>query len=861
MKLLSLRVKNFRGITKQEVTFDDGVTIVSGHNEIGKSSLIDAFDYLLKFKDNSNSQIIRSCQPVGRDVGPEVEATFRIGPEVVTYRKRWISARETVLSFVEGPRRGTTLKAGQAHEAAEELWSNLDTHLWEASRLMQGSALSRSPLSASTALQRALDEQAGGTSEDGTSGPLMERVTAEANRYYTPTRNDGKILVDAGKRVTAAEEKLANAQAEKDKLTALIDELASLEADAADRKANLEDQEATLAELAEQAEKAQALQSAREDAQKLVESIERDVADASEKVARREHLAEAVTTAEEALTELSGTEKTQSEALAPLVASLTDTQDKIAGLKSDLAAVKKALESAREFERRSTARLELDRVTTLLSDYDTLSTDIAELEGALVPASSESLERVVDLERDIALAEAAASAGAARIRITSLGAPTIVLDGEETALGDDGLDRAVLEELTVEIPGTVSMTVVPDQDADSNSRELERMRAELSQALAAEGATSVADLKTAVTAYEEGTAKLSRLRERRTDKLQGSSAEQLRDNLVRLKAVLSKPEEAVEGDIDALTERHESLEAEIATVDEILSDQQNRISSLRTELAATTGQVMNQRLAVTRAQAELETERAAATDEALGESLKAATMRLTEAKDKVESLEAELVRSGGHALITDYELHKKHVEGLRSLLSEKTSDVRVKRHVLETLQRDAIQLAFDRALSEVEYATAERDSLQSRALAAKLLEDVLKKHKSETQRKYIEPFRGALQKLGRLTYQNPTFDVEIADDLSVSGRFLDGDLIPFDDLSTGAREQMSILIRLATASLVSPDDAVPVLLDDTLGYSDRLKLHRVIDAIGSLKTASQIIIFTANEDRFAGLSRARRVSL
>ncbi|MCW2564520.1 MAG: Conserved hydrolase, partial [Mycobacterium sp.] len=47
MKLHRLVLTNYRGITHREVEFPDhGVVVVSGANEIGKSSMIEALDLL-----------------------------------------------------------------------------------------------------------------------------------------------------------------------------------------------------------------------------------------------------------------------------------------------------------------------------------------------------------------------------------------------------------------------------------------------------------------------------------------------------------------------------------------------------------------------------------------------------------------------------------------------------------------------------------------------------------------------------------------------------------------------------------------------------------------------------------------------
>ncbi|MGD0715192.1 MAG: AAA family ATPase [Gaiellaceae bacterium] len=71
MRIHRISLRDFRGVDILDVEFDiAGVTIVEGRNEVGKTSVADAFMLLLDEKDSSRRQVIRDAQPVGRDVGP-----------------------------------------------------------------------------------------------------------------------------------------------------------------------------------------------------------------------------------------------------------------------------------------------------------------------------------------------------------------------------------------------------------------------------------------------------------------------------------------------------------------------------------------------------------------------------------------------------------------------------------------------------------------------------------------------------------------------------------------------------------------------------------------------------------------------
>ncbi|MBU3752106.1 MAG: ATP-binding protein, partial [Mycobacterium sp.] len=52
MILHRLRLTNFRGVADRRIDFpDQGVVVVCGPNEIGKSSMLEALDLLLTYRD------------------------------------------------------------------------------------------------------------------------------------------------------------------------------------------------------------------------------------------------------------------------------------------------------------------------------------------------------------------------------------------------------------------------------------------------------------------------------------------------------------------------------------------------------------------------------------------------------------------------------------------------------------------------------------------------------------------------------------------------------------------------------------------------------------------------------------------
>jgi recombinational DNA repair ATPase RecF len=109
MRIHRMRLANYRGVVERELTFDtDGVTVIEGDNEIGKSSIAEALDLLLDHYDDTSKAAVRATKPVSRDAGAEVEVELTVGPYRCTYAKRFHRDRYTRLTITSptpaGPR-------------------------------------------------------------------------------------------------------------------------------------------------------------------------------------------------------------------------------------------------------------------------------------------------------------------------------------------------------------------------------------------------------------------------------------------------------------------------------------------------------------------------------------------------------------------------------------------------------------------------------------------------------------------------------------------------------------------------------------------------------------------------------------
>jgi uncharacterized protein YhaN len=80
-------------------------------------------------------------------------------------------------------------------------------------------------------------------------------------------------------------------------------------------------------------------------------------------------------------------------------------------------------------------------------------------------------------------------------------------------------------------------------------------------------------------------------------------------------------------------------------------------------------------------------------------------------------------------------------------------------------------------------------------------------------------------------------------------------------LSSGTREQLSLLFRLACSMIVAKDGGTPLILDDALGYTDQERLRSMGVALARAARECQIIIFTCVPERYRNIGDATIVSM
>lgn len=877
MRIHRITVDSFKGVRERTVEFPDtGITVLQGRNESGKSSMIEAFDLLLEIPDSSGAKAVKAADPVGDDLGVAVEAEFTLEGHRLLYRKHWLKAKKTTLRFLEGPRAGDTLSGREAHDAVMALRERSDQTLWSALRMLQGTASGKDRLTDSSALKSALEQASGGSAQSESGSSLLALAQAERERYWTAggKENAGtKALRERHEQAVAAHERAAA------ELAGLVEAEERLERDeralaAAQRTLATAEEDAQQAEIAAAA--LTQLQARREQADAAAETA------ASRAEQRRLDLAQRANLRTQAQEARRRAEQLCAETEA-LQAKLDAAQEAAQQHRTELETARCAEEEARGSVRalRTAQRLVQHRqrrteIAQQLRQLDEIAQQLEALgQAPETPISQKDVERIDAAERAVATARAQVAAGSAELTVTALGGTrTVHLGQEALELPDQqSQTRAVTEQIDLELPGQLRVSVVPEQGRQDRRRAVDDAQEALRQALLPWEVDSPQEARDLLREQTEAQRERTALAQRRRSVLSQHDEAELRREHERLAALLADAEQPAESDqpsfetaqeaADALQEAEDAAEEARSALESVRDDvagAEAALSARREELGAARASQEAQSEAAQRDERQLAHEREQLSDDALEASHREAVVELEQAQDQAAQLEQQWQDQDGEHKRSQYEARMRRPDALRRQLEQARDQRAQSRGALMALDRDQKQSAFDTALTRRRAVSQELSTHLRRAAAAKLLADTMERFQAEAHRRYTEPFRRQLERLGSHVFGS-SFRVELDEQLQVTRRFMHGTWIEESSLSTGAREQLAVLVRLAVATLVDPVDGVPVILDDALGHSDPDRLASLAAALESAGRQAQLILLTASPERFAAVADTTLVRL
>ena len=872
MRIDRIRLKDFCGVSAAEVRFaPTGVTIVHGPNEAGKSTLMQGISVLFDYLDDSRKEEVRNTKPVNRDVGSEVETDIQIGAYRFTYFKRFHKNRETRLT-VHAPA-PENLSGREAHERVRAiLESSVDTALWRALRIIQGRNLVMPDLQNQPALAQALDRAAGQAKSGDKEEALFDAAYAEYAQYYTDTgREKDNPLGQAHKHATDSAEAVRALEVQVREVEDDVARFANLERSAAMHRRSIAGLELAKKSAQENWNAVSKLKEGLERAMTAHQLADQAMQAAKSAVERRRELVSALSNAATGVEVATAQHARTAESVATATQSLEAARAARDAAAANASRCEGALRiRASDLELR---KEEFDLVLMAERLEHVRKADADAVAASAVVAATRITDalrnKIRDAEIELKTKQAVLDAAAPQISIHALKAQSVSLNNSRQELrAGERRDMAVTEPLSMAIADLMELRFNPGNSAENLQQAVLEAEATLARACAKAGVLNPAQAESAWAALQEAKRVIAArdrvIREHLRDLTRDALNQRVEVTRAKVHAYLAGrvSDIPLPASADAAAPLHVAANAAAATARSAVKGAEAALGLVqashaesREQHAANVARLGAAKEDHTRTLERLESVRNVSSDAALHKLFDTADITRKSALGDLESAQ----RAVGSA---DPETTKAILDTSSSALERA-----LEAHDQTERERIALRAKLDvigdkglaEALSEAERVAFEADDalarLRRRAGAARMLYETLRSEQESMRKAYVAPLREGIERLGRHVF-GPSLQVEVDDTLTVVRRTIEGVTVAIEQLSTGAKEQMGLLVRLAAASMVSQEGGVPLVLDDALGSTDQGRIEALGAVLRIASRNSQTIILTCAPERYAHVGAA-----
>lgn len=876
MKFLRLRVASYRGVPSAEVVFaPTGITLVQGPNEVGKTSLGEAIGLLFEFPDSSKHRAVEEIRPVHRDEGPEIELQAESGPYAFTYFKRFHKKPETKLMITRP--KPENLTGRDAHDRAEAiLRETLDIDLWKALTIQQGDAIQQPALAKQTSLSAALDKVAGGRPADPREEGLFDRVREEYSRYYTGHGAERKELTESRKAQTVAQVEVAGIEREIRDLEQDIDRAVALQRELGQLRRKEEELSREVASHTASLEQIGVLESALSAAHLKLAAARK-----AEEIARRDK-----ETRQGLVDALEKAGKEHKRIEETTVMSLSALKHADEELKRAQNAYKDSDRKRKEADALAALRradfdyynneLHLEQLRERKERIDQARKNAEQAEEVLARnrVDKRALKAIQDAERALLTANAQLETAAPTVLLRGLAECLLSIDGSEIRLGKGEVRTiSVADRTRLTIPHLLDVEITAGSSTEGLSRKVEEAREGLDSACATAGVKNPDEARKAFEERRDASRHVETKGQIEKDNLRDLTYEQLERKLYGLQKSVPEylakrvPEPAICPDLDsAKKERANAEEAqrkansEWESAREALDAARSVREGLNTKNQEARVQLDLLAKDLRHSHENLEKARKGVPDEVLDLNLAEAVHAVAGEEGHVGSAEASLKAKSPERVKTLAETAKGSLQTTQTRRSAAQTELTEVQTRLKIRGEEGLHEKLHMAQTRLERISHENESLFRRAAVAKLLFESMREERDRARQAYVAPLKEKIEALGRLVFDD-AFQVDINEDLQIASRTSKGVTVPFDSLSGGTKEQISLIFRLACSMIVAKDGGTPLILDDALGYTDPERLRLMGAVLAKAAKECQIIIFTCVPDRYGNVGEATVVAM
>ena len=877
MKLRKLSVNQLKRFTvpTQLGELSDGLNLVVGPNELGKSTLLDALRAVLFERHGSRAQPIVALQNDRSGAAPVVELVFEIGGAEYTLTKRFVRGPFARLQCPDG----TLLESDAAEnelrnllgfaEAGNRGATSESLGMWGVLWVLQGQSFGRPdlPASALASLSAGLESEVGTVLGGRRGRELPQVIQQQQGELVTPARRQPRgPYKEALDNVSDLEQRLSDQQQQKlqmsetlEQLAATTERLARLEDSSQDRidQNELTGAQEQLGEVMRHDLQLEAAHSELQNRQRQLEQAERTQTERASRRAELKTDQEKLKQDTKRLEELQQHQREASAALDGLRQAATNAE----------AAVEAATQSEARWRRildRITRSAELNDLLRQQSAVEAVQERLtnARRQAEQIKVTDESLQRIRQATDAAEQANARLSVAATRVTFDISSDRLTGIEANGVPLTDPPKTVEAVEPVSITIPERGRILIEPAvADRDQLLRTEREAKAELDAALREVAAKTLAEAQILRDQRRdlEVTADVAEQELERIAPHDGAATLQPRINELRrtLEGLLADedtPEkEQAEDALESAQAELQKARGEERVARETVDERAQAVSDLMVKVRTLQNAVDSQTEVVEKRDEHLQSDAEGVPDQQLADACETAALAVAEQKQTVSSLDAERpagARTQLEARITRLQAAIEKRESDRVNL--RIESVRLSERI-EAHDSAGIDEAIEHTQHELEQATLRRDRFEREVEVLDLLAETLRTAESDAKERYVAPVVNRIHPYLQMLF--PDAEISIGEDMYITGMSRHaGYQESFDHLSMGTQEQIAVLVRLAFAEMLIDQGApAAVVLDDALVFSDDQRMRLMFDILSHAARRVQILVFTCREQLFEGL--------
>ena len=884
MKLRSLALNQFKKFTAPMRLdgINDGLNVVVGPNEMGKSTLLNALRAVLFEKYSSKAHPITALQNDRNQAGPVVELAFDLDDGLYRITKRFIKKPYARLSCPDG----RTLEGDAAEEALRNLLvfdepgkmgAKPETlGMWNVLWVQQGQSIGALdlPESARSNLHGALESEVGTVLGGRRGRALPVAIEKQLGELVTSNSKPRGTYRDLIEDTDALRNELEGLRERRQELAQTLDDLEEAQEtlarlsvgdrDHADQKelADARKRHSLLAELEARIEAAAS----------DLELKRRNLEQAGQTQAERSRLREAITSEEEVV-------ETGRKRLDEVRQQEKEARKQLDALRAGVRVAEKGITKADEVvsrQRRTLGAVERQgRIRELEARREKAQTAEkcqreAQQSAAAILITDESIKEIRSAAKEWETIESRLSAAATRIifDMAPEGLSGIEIDGQPLTAEQQSVQA--VEPTMIAIPNRGRITIEPAiKDRDKLLRQQREAKAKLKEALQAGGSKTLNDAEDQYTKRQKLLQEADIARQEADlhapaadDRDAGAQA--LVDHIEGLQQILKR--EMGELGLEELPAHHEAdtilrttqeqaeearLAVDIARA--ALSGPEGTLSELQTDLGTVKARYDDSKERLKKLQQQLAEAEAAHADDELQAAVRMARTEVSDQESAVTDLQAQRTDETLPQLEARVARLGKAIQDRRDTRSNLREKLAGLRSHVDALEGAGLDEAIGRKARDLELREEERRRSEREVQVLSLLLSTLRAAEQEAKQRYLSPVLNRVRPYLQLLF--PSAEITIDENLHIVGVLREpGYQEAFHHLSMGTQEQIAILIRLAFAEmLVEQGHPATVVLDDALVFSDDHRMSRMFDILNMAARNVQVIILTCRGQLFEEL--------